>query len=491
MEEFGKTKDGTVIWKAEVSEIVIPDDRIRQHFDRKKMDELVESMRDKGQIQWGICKLDDGKPVLVAGERRLRACDQLNIPFTFCSLAEVDPVKIKEIELEENICRADITFQERALALQKLHQLRQEIYGESGRGKSGGARIKDTAEYLGMSKSTLAEELEIAQFLQLEPVRQAKNRTEAKNIIKRLTDEYARSEALKKAQKESGDAPSTLIPAEERGKEVSREEALAQLAATAKFYDPMVVHGEMEEVLAKESDEKFNIVIFDPPWGVDFDKVFQVMGAQRSYEDEVARFQAQLEGWLDLLWRKMAEHSHLYLFFGIVNHSFVYSTLEKVGFEVNWMPIFWHKIGAHRTRSPEKWPGRSYEAIAYARKGRKDLVARGVPDIIATTPPSPKLKASHPSAKHPDVMRNLIKRSAMPGDWVLDPMCGSGMTGVAAETFRPSHELRWLEIEKEETWRDLALANVIKGYPNLILKDQKEDAAEETISELEKGAEKL
>jgi hypothetical protein len=44
------------------------------------------------------------------------------------------------------------------------------------------------------------------------------------------------------------------------------------------------------------------------------------------------------------------------------------------------------------------------------------------------------------------------------------------MLGVAAETMRTTHQLRWIEIEEKKNFAELALVNVIKGYSALVNK---------------------
>jgi hypothetical protein len=142
------------------------------------------------------------------------------------------------------------------------------------------------------------------------------------------------------------------------------------------------------------------------------------------------------------------------------------------------MPLFWHKPGAGRTRNPDIWPGRSYEAIAYARKGTKVLQLKGKPDIITTAPPTHKMKLSHPSAKHPDILLDLLKRSAQMGDKILDPMCGSGMTAVACEhPDLKSLKLDWLIADQEEEFTNLALWNLGVGYYSIIGSSEPVDPA--------------
>jgi hypothetical protein len=134
------------------------------------------------------------------------------------------------------------------------------------------------------------------------------------------------------------------------------------------------------------------------------------------------------------------------------------------------MPLIWYKQGAHRTRNPNIWPGRSYEPIAYARKGNKKLIRKGAPDVIITPAPWHTLKKSQPSAKHPDIYLELLKRSAFPGNNILDPMSGSGMVAVAAETMRLTHQLKWTMIEEKENFVNLSLFNLVTGYSQLIAK---------------------
>jgi len=58
----------------EIKQIKIKPDRIRQHFDPKQLEELAESIRTTGLIEPVII---DKESYLVAGERRIRACQLL------------------------------------------------------------------------------------------------------------------------------------------------------------------------------------------------------------------------------------------------------------------------------------------------------------------------------------------------------------------------------------------------------------------------------
>ena len=99
-----------------------------------QLTELMTSIGSHGLLQPLVVRYDEkGKASLVAGERRLRAIQDLwGIGGTFrkCDNSEVDEGLIPvvslgelsalaafEAELEENIRRADLTFQEEAVAV--------------------------------------------------------------------------------------------------------------------------------------------------------------------------------------------------------------------------------------------------------------------------------------------------------------------------------------------------------------------------------------
>ena len=475
-----------LIYKIDPNEIVV-EDRQRKKKKQSALEDLAKSIKEIGQLQAAIChKGEDGKVRLIVGERRLKACQLLKIPFEYTLKEEItDPLLLRQIELEENLRRENLFWLDEVIAKKELHELYQLKYGLTTQGARGGHKLSDTADHLGESIGLVSGDIELAMWaVEVPEVAAAKNKTTAKNIVDRLKIEVNRTETLKKIYKivdepEVDDSEIT----EEYTYELKKDPITGETHTVVDIiqkkpivdrllqerlidYDKRCLLGKMEEPIKAISN--IDIVLFDPPWGIKYDKVALVTGKQSMYIDDSVDFSRKLEEWLGLIYTSMSENSHLYMFFGIVHHQFVYNTLEQVGFKTNRIPILWHKQGAHRTRNPEIWPGRCYEPIAYARKGSKPLFKQGAADIISTSPPSPTLKQDHPSAKHPDIYIELLRRSAYPGDKVLDPMGGSGMAGVACEYLRTELGLDWTMIEEKETFRDLMLMNLIKGYENIV-----------------------
>ena len=306
-----------------------------------------------------------------------------------------------------------------------------------------------------------------------------RDRSDAKKLVEKLKQEVKRDILLEKARAKAEETRSEMI-IDPSGTPTTEEDFEKRLA----YYDQRVICGTMEEAI--QTLPEADVVLFDPPWAVNYDTVSVDNPSQSKYEDDKEQL-TLLPNWLTLLYNHMKPNSHLYLFFGIVNHQFVYDTLEAVGFTVNRMPIFWLKEGAHRTRQPDRWPGRCYEAIAFAHKGFRPLVQRGRPDIISTPSPTPNMKSCHPSAKHPAIYRELIARSCEPGNVLIDPMAGSGMSLVAADTFHKELALDYYVIEKSQEFRDLAIFNLARGYQTLTGDTAQPDDLPGDFREIEPG----
>lgn len=86
----------------------------RQHFDEDALTDLTESIREKGVLSPLIVCKKDGKTLLVAGERRLRAAKNAGLTEVPVIMRELSDEDIAQIALIENIQRADLNAIEEA-----------------------------------------------------------------------------------------------------------------------------------------------------------------------------------------------------------------------------------------------------------------------------------------------------------------------------------------------------------------------------------------
>lgn len=86
----------------------------RRDFDEDALLDLTESIREKGVLSPLIVTEKDGKNMLVAGERRLRAAKQAGLNEVPVILRDFSDEEIAQIALIENIQRADLNVIEEA-----------------------------------------------------------------------------------------------------------------------------------------------------------------------------------------------------------------------------------------------------------------------------------------------------------------------------------------------------------------------------------------
>lgn len=150
-----KSKNETVdikmysdIQKIDINKVYANPNQPRKNFDKESLSELAESIRLHGLIQPIIVnQMDDGY-MIIAGERRFRACK-------LCGLKEIDAIVkqysnklVAEIAIIENLQREDLNPVEVAKGIKQL----MEEYGLTQ---------EKVSERLGKSRSAIANSLRI------------------------------------------------------------------------------------------------------------------------------------------------------------------------------------------------------------------------------------------------------------------------------------------------------------------------------------------
>jgi len=108
----------------DIDEIMPDPEQPRKHFPEESLNELASSIKEKGLIQPIVVRKTGDKYVIIAGERRWRACKIAGLSKIKCIVKEVKSDEdIKEIQIIENLQREDISQIERSKALQEYLSL--------------------------------------------------------------------------------------------------------------------------------------------------------------------------------------------------------------------------------------------------------------------------------------------------------------------------------------------------------------------------------
>jgi len=92
----------------------------REDFDAESLEELVQSIKEKGVIQPILVRRKGDQFELIAGERRLRAATALNIQEIPAIVKDVEDIDSLELALIENIQRQELNAIEEARAFRYL-----------------------------------------------------------------------------------------------------------------------------------------------------------------------------------------------------------------------------------------------------------------------------------------------------------------------------------------------------------------------------------
>src|SRR5260221_9926855 len=408
------------------NDIILQPNRQRKLFDPTAVQELAASIAEVGLIHPLVVRRGpDGLIYLVAGERRLKALDicwnfaqevrcgtriipEGQVPCTF--LGEIDPILAFEIELEENIRRTDLDWKEKAAAVRQLYELRRSQAERKGTPPPTVATIAEevsgTSE--GQFQQNIREDLILSQHLENPVVAAAKSRREAFKALKR--DEENKRHA-------------------ELGRSVGA-------TFTAEMHT--LRQGDCLEVMKELPDASFDVILTDPPYGIDAQDFGDSDGKAQApfYDDTYENWRNLMQNMLVQFRRLTKPEAHLYIFCDIDRfhelREWVQYGEPETGFKPFRTPLIAVNPTAMRTPWVDGGPQRKWQMVLYARKGNKP-VTRIYGDVL-TYPSDPNL--GHQAQKPTALYRDLLIRSIRPGDSVLDPFCGTGTIFPAAHDLK-------------------------------------------------------
>jgi len=117
--EFEKEESRTLLFCG-IEEIVPNRSQPRKHFDESKLQELAESIKEKGILEPLIVRRVDGGYELIVGERRWRAAQKAGLKEVPVLVKEIEGREVLEFSLIENLQREDLNPIEEAEAFKRL-----------------------------------------------------------------------------------------------------------------------------------------------------------------------------------------------------------------------------------------------------------------------------------------------------------------------------------------------------------------------------------
>lgn len=398
------------IFELDPHDIKVNEKLPRVRHEVKKIEELAESFAKYGQMQPIVVNRNYE---LIAGGRRTAACLHAGIMAKCIFVDAVDPLKMREMELEENIQRESLTPAEEVLATKEIHELKQKLYGETTSGRAGGHTLDDTAEALGKTRGSVIDDIQLAVFVEQFPgLRNAKTKSEIRKAAKAFAKASDRIDALR-------DYEQTLASANGSKFDVSLNDAIEHMKGI--------------------EDGSISLLLTDPPWGIDVDKnTLGVGGVTGGVSSSGIQYKDDKESALEFYsmlgkesFRFTSPSAHAYVFCAPEHFWLIRSIWQASGWLVSPRPIIWVKGPTGQNNAPHAWPSAAYEFIMFARKIDSRLVVEGRVDWIKVDPVSPSERLHH-SEKPLELLKELILRTSLPSQRLYDPFMGSGASVEAA-----------------------------------------------------------
>lgn len=178
-----------------------------------------------------------------------------------------------------------------------------------------------------------------------------------------------------------------------------------------------IYHADAREVLSQLNSESVDLVLTDPPYGINYKTKYRNAGI--AGDDSLNALRDVLPA-LDLLLKPD-------------RHAYFFASSTRIGEAVDAIAAWWNvknilvwDKGNMGTKGDVLAAyARNWEAIVYANKGRRPLHGPR-PRAICRYDWNARKDPVHPTVKPVGLMSWLIQKSSRRGELVLDAFCGSG-----------------------------------------------------------------
>jgi len=402
--------------KLPISKIAVLN-RQRKDLDPKKVAELAASIKEHGlfhpitvrrpfEAEVGVTVVEPY--VLCLGGRRLAAHLLLGLSEIEAQVKDdMDMLSAAIVELEENLQRENLSWQEEVDAKAAIHELRskQNAARALEEGRRTGQTVAETAAELGEDTATLSRDLKLSRMMKEDPS---------------LRTATSKVSAMRLAEHKAHVA--------ERVKKIGAVE----LDALAK----RIVCADASQFIRTIPDASVDMVFTDLPYMIDyFENAASGANMKSQYDDSVEGCKDFIADIVPHMIRVVKPSGWIVLFMCYEWHTWLQERLQLAlasnGNTVQWPspempPWIWTRRGAgsfgHR---PDLHAANRFEMIVALRGPDARLMKKPVENVLDFAP-LPSAQREHAMQKPPALCEELITRCTLAGELVADFCFGSG-----------------------------------------------------------------
>lgn len=396
-------------------EIVIPEERQRQGLgeeDKKAkiaFEQLKSSIKANGILQPpGVTTSKE----LLYGFRRLMAMRDLGwteIPVVMDPERDLTPLEKEVMELEENIQRLDLSWNEKEEAIAKINEIK--------RKQDPTWTQRKTGELVGKPQGKVSDAEMFVKMMKAFPeLKESKNRKQAMSKAKLL-------------------AKTTIRKAEIQANPIKYEEVTKKVAIA-----------KAEEIIHLLPDGFTNHIVTDGPFGIGYDKRPAGDGVHEAYEDSPKSYRDRTAFMASHLYRILQHNGFLIWFLAHDHLDWTREIFKAAEFAVDPIPLMWDRSdGRCYSVRPDRWFGKGYDIALHCIKGDPQMVIRsrdrgvhGSGNVFRYKPVDPKDKEQ--IVERPiELYQDIIECISFPGEKIVDFFGGSGKIAAAAASKKRDH----------------------------------------------------
>jgi DNA modification methylase len=449
-----------------LSDIVVGD-RLRKDYGN--LDDL-DTIATIGLIQPIVLVRDsNGQHTLVAGGRRLTKLQELGYAEVYHGVTceperpgfiyrDELPADIqRECELYENICRKQMAWQERVLAIFEIHYLKKkraaldrEEWGQ-----------RETGAEVGLTYASISYSLAIAEELKKpdSPIKDCKGFTDALRFLLGKREDEAKRELAELTSKTLPHVDLKNLNAPE----ITQETLEGQGPTVVVPLSKMLFHGDMVPLCKDFGFEAVDHIITDWPYAIDMDYLDQGQGMDVSRvrtEHNAVDNLRNYGKWIEAMYYVLKPKGFCVVWYDNIHFAFIRNLAEEVGFRVQRWPLVWVKTSPCLNQMASKNWTKATEFAMVLSKQNATLIK---PQSVNYWSGPRAATISNPFAKPKGLWQWILAAFALPGDVILDPFAGEMSAPLAIIDFG----CRPVAFESNADHYNQGVINVRELYTNL------------------------
>jgi len=441
----------------ELATINISDIEVGERFrvDIGNLKELMVSIQEEGLIQpIAVARQTEHKYKLLAGGRRLRACQELKMESIPARIypKELSELDSRSVELAENIYRKSLRWSEESKLKAEIHRLQIAKHGEkiSKNPDDTGWTKEQTGKIFGIGASSISVDLALAAALKTFPqLADAKTKKDAIKFLEKTSTDYTRAQKAREIEHRDAKTPEDTV----------RE----RIAASYILKDTLLGMSDIP-------DNSVDFIDADPPYAVGKEGsglhgIKKTSGGGLSGTEEYTEvidhteYPKLLKSWYKECGRILSDTGWMIVWFGPQWFDQTLGAIRFGGIQTRHMPCIWAK-GGGQTNVPQIYLASGYEPFFYGHGGRGNIIKQGRDNVFSFKPVTPTGKI-HPTEKPVELMQEILATFVEPGSRVFVPFLGSGNTLLAANNLGMSG----FGFDLSKNYRDAFVVRVYEGKP--------------------------